>query len=211
MLMQLASLTLKKCSFELGGNAPFIVFDDADIHQTIDGLLAGKFRGSGQTCVSPNRVFVQEGIHDRLVEAIRKRVEADMKPRPLDDPAAIMGSLINQAAADKIDALIADAVSKGAKVVSKRERGQNGVELENHVPATVLTDMGPDMRAYQEEIFGPLLAIYRFKSEKEVVKLANESAVGLAAYVYTTSLPTAWRVAESLEGLYTSLPKATCY
>lgn len=211
MLMQLASSTLKKCSFELGGNAPFIVFDDADIDQTVDGLLTGKFRGSGQTCVSPNRVFVQKGIHDRLVEAIRKRVEADMQPRPLDDPAAIMGSLINQAAADRIDTLISDAVSKGAKVVSKGEPGQNGTKLENHVPATVLTDMGPQMRAYQEEIFGPLLAVYRFESEKEVVRLANESAVGLAAYVYTTSLPRAWRVAEGLEGLYTSLLDTSCY
>ncbi|GKZ32061.1 succinate semialdehyde dehydrogenase NADP+ linked [Aspergillus brasiliensis] len=200
MLMQMASSTMKKCSFELGGNAPFIVFDDADIQTTVDGLLAGKFRGSGQTCVSPNRVFVQDGIHDRLVEELRKRVQADMQPDSFEHPQTIMGSLINEAAADKVESLVEDAVSKGAKVLVGGKRQQGGDERPlNRYPATMLTDMTPQMEAHHQEIFGPLLAIYRFQSEQEALKLANDTSVGLAGYIFTSSLPRAWRVAELLE------------
>lgn len=104
--MQQASLTMKKCSFGLGGNAPFIVFDDADIEQAVNGLMAGKFRASGQTCVSPNRVFVQDGVHDRFVAAVRERVGRNMQYKPFDHPDAVMGSLINTAAADKVERLV---------------------------------------------------------------------------------------------------------
>lgn len=198
LLMKLASSTMKKCSFELGGNAPFIVFDDADIDQVVEGLLAGKFRGSGQTCVSPNRVFVQAGIHDRLVEAIKIRVCKDMELKPFDNPEAMMGSLINKSAADKVESLVQNAVDNGATVVTG---GKRDLTLgDTFYPATVLTGMTEKMKAHGEEIFGPLLAIYRFDTESEVVNIANASPVGLAAYVYTTSLPIAWRLAERLEG-----------
>lgn len=197
-LMGMASSTMKKCSFELGGNAPFIVFDDADVEQVVEGMLAGKFRASGQTCVSPNRVFVQDGIHDRLVSAVTERVcrSIAQQGQPLYHPDTIMGGLINSSAVDKVKRLVQDAISKGAAIVT----GGDSQQPENNTyPATVLTGMTPEMQAHQEEIFGPLLAIYRFKSEEDVIKLANDSPVGLAAYVYTTSLPRAWRLAEVLE------------
>lgn len=178
--------------------------NDADISKTIKGLLAGKFRGSGQTCVSPNRILVQSGVHDKFVEALTKEVEKSMQLGVLEDESTMMGCLITDAATNKIQRLLKDAQDKGAKIVT-------GGSLDtsfgnNYFPATVLTGLTHDMAASREEIFGPLAMVYRFETEDEVVNLANQTSVGLAAYIYTESLPTAWRIVEKLEGSLPDMP-----
>lgn len=182
-----------------------IVFRDADIKLTIESLLSGKYRASGQTCVSPNRVFVQEGVHEEFVAALKVEVEKRLHIGPLDQPDTTLECLINKAATDKVERLVTDAKNKGAKVVCGGERA---LELgETFFPATIMTDMNSDMQASKEEIFGPLIAVYKFKTEDEVVAMANDSPVGLAAYIFTTDYGTSWRMAEKLEGIRVCLEK----
>ncbi|KAM0795504.1 succinate-semialdehyde dehydrogenase-like protein [Usnea florida] len=197
LLMAQASSTMKKCSFELGGNAPFIVFNDANLKKCMTGLLAGKFRGSGQTCVSPNRIYVQSGIRDAFIAEFTKQVKEQIRTGAVEEEQTALGCMIGSKALDKIERLVADAKSKGAEAVLGGQRGQDS--MSNFYPATILTSMKPEMEASRTEIFGPVATVYPFDTEEDVIAQANESEVGLAAYIYTENLPTAWRVAEALQ------------
>ena len=162
------------------------------------GLLAGKFRGSGQTCVSPNRIYVQSGIHDSFIAEFTKGVKEQMRTGAVEDDQTALGCVINSKALSKIEQLVADAKSKGAKAIIGGNRSLDSPS--NFYPATILTNMNAGMEASQTEIFGPVATIYRFDDEEDVIAQANQSEVGLAAYIYTENLPVAWRVAEALEG-----------
>jgi succinate-semialdehyde dehydrogenase/glutarate-semialdehyde dehydrogenase len=188
--------TLKKLSLELGGNAPFIVFDDADIDAAVDGLMAAKFRNGGQTCVSPNRVFVQAGVHDRFVEKLGARIAA-LKVGPASDEASQIGPMINAKAVDKIERHVHDAVERGARVVVG---GQRLPALgRNYFAPTLLTGADAAMACSCEETFGPVVPVTRFETEAEVMAAANATPFGLAAYFYSNDVRRIWRVAEALE------------
>lgn len=163
------------------------------------GLLAGKFRGSGQTCVSPNRIYVQSAIYDDFIQDFAKQVKIQIRGGNIEHGDTTLGCVINSKALEKIEHLVSDAKSKGAIVVTGGER--KAEMPSNFYPATILKDMKADMEASQTEMFGPVATVYRFESEEEVIAQANDAEVGLAAYVYTESLPTAWRVAEALQGM----------
>ena len=194
-LMAASAKTVKKVAMELGGNAPLIVFDDADIDVAVAGTIASKFRNSGQTCVCANRIIVQEGIHDRFVAALSKAV-SELKVGSGLDPETKQGPLINEEAVVKVESHIKNAVDKGAKVVFGGGRSDLGGTF--FVP-TILTDVTEEMLVCQEETFGPLAGIVKFKSEKEAVELANNTPFGLAAYFFTKDNARTWRVAEALE------------
>lgn len=162
------------------------------------GLLAGKFRGSGQTCVSPNRIYVQSGIHDTFIAEFRKQVKTQMVTGAVEDDQTMLGCVINSKALAKIEHLVADAKSKGADAAIGGERSRDSPL--NFFPATILTGMNAEMEASQTEMFGPVATVYRFDTEDDVIHQANQSEVGLAAYIYTDNLPVAWRVAEVLQG-----------
>ena len=188
--------TLKKLSLELGGNAPFIVFDDADLDAAVDGLMTGKFRNGGQTCVSPNRVFVQAGVHDAFVDRLAARVAA-LKVGPASDEGSQIGPMINARAVDKIDRHVRDALERGARVVVG---GQRLTSLgPNYFSPTVLIGADAAMACACEETFGPVVPVTRFESETEVVMAANATPYGLAAYFYSRDVKRIWRVAEALE------------
>jgi len=188
--------TLKKLSLELGGNAPFIVFDDADLAAAVDGLIAAKFRNGGQTCVSPNRVFVQQGIYDRFSSLLCERVAA-FKVAPASDPSAQIGPMINLRAVDKIARHVADAVSHGARILTGGTRLD---ELGAHYFApTVLGDANSAMALAGEETFGPVVPLFRFSDEAEVIHAANHTPFGLAAYFYSQDLRRIARVTAALE------------
>lgn len=191
--------TLKKCSLELGGNAPFIVFDDADIDAAVEGLMSSKFRNGGQTCVCPNRVYVQASVHDRFVEKLAARVGA-LEVGPASHPDSKIGPMINARAVDKIARHVEDAVAKGAKVVAGGHRIRNAIaDGPNYYAPTVLTGATKDMQFSCEETFGPVAPVFRFTTEAEAVELANDTPFGLAAYFYTQDVARVWRVAEALE------------
>ena len=188
--------TLKKLSLELGGNAPFIVFDDADVEAAVTGLMAAKFRNGGQTCVCPNRVYVQSGVYEQFADLLAKRVGA-LKVAPATDPAAQIGPMINSRAVDKIARHVDDAVSNGAKVLVG---GKRLTELgANYYAPTVLTDAHTAMLFCCEETFGPVAPLFRFDDEAEAIKLANDTPFGLAAYFYTQDVRRINRVAGQLE------------
>jgi succinate-semialdehyde dehydrogenase/glutarate-semialdehyde dehydrogenase len=188
--------TLKKLSLELGGNAPFIVFDDADLDAAVEGLMAAKFRNGGQTCVSPNRVFVQERLHGAFADNLAGRVGA-LKVGPASDPGSQIGPMINARAVEKIERHVQDAVAKGAKVLTG---GRRLVDLgPNYYAPTVLVNADATMACSCEETFGPVVPITRFGSEAEVIAAANDTPFGLAAYFYSTDVRRIWRVAEALE------------
>jgi succinate-semialdehyde dehydrogenase/glutarate-semialdehyde dehydrogenase len=188
--------TLKKLSLELGGNAPFIVFDDADLDAAVDGLMAAKFRNGGQTCVCPNRVYVQAGVHDRFVEKLGARVAA-LKVGPATDPASQIGPMINARAVDKILRHVEDAVKRGARVVTG---GRGLTELgPNYVAPTVLVNADATMDCACEETFGPVAPVTRFETEAEAIAAANATPYGLASYFYSTDVRRIWRVTEALE------------
>ena len=189
--------TLKKLSLELGGNAPFIVFDDADLDAAADGLMAAKFRNGGQTCVCPNRVYVQAGVHDAFVEKLAARVGA-LHVGPATDPASQIGPMINARAVEKIDRHVRDAVSHGARVVVGGERVRTGDGPHYYAP-TVLVGATPDMALAHEETFGPVAPVFRFTHEDEVVRDANDTPFGLAGYFYSNDVRRIWRVAQALE------------
>ena len=188
--------TLKKLSLELGGNAPFIVFEDADIDAAVEGLMAAKFRNGGQTCVSPNRVFVHERLHDAFADKLAGRVGA-LQVGPASDTASQIGPMINARAVEKIERHVQDALAKGAKVLTG---GRRLVDLgPNYYAPTVLVNADASMACSCEETFGPVVPITRFDSEAEVIAAANDTPFGLAAYFYSQDVRRIWRVAEALE------------
>jgi len=188
--------TLKKLSLELGGNAPFIVFDDADLDAAVDGLMTAKFRNGGQTCVSPNRVFVQARVHDAFVDKLAARIAA-LKVGPAGDEGSQIGPMINARAVDKIERHVRDAVERGARVVVG---GQRLAALgRNYFTPTLLTGADATMACACEETFGPVVPVTRFDSEAEVIAAANGTPYGLAAYFYASDVRRIWRVADALE------------
>jgi succinate-semialdehyde dehydrogenase/glutarate-semialdehyde dehydrogenase len=188
--------TLKKLSLELGGNAPFIVFDDADLDAAVEGLMAAKFRNGGQTCVSPNRVFVQAGAHDAFVEKLAARIAA-LQVGPASDERSQIGPMINARAVDKIERHVSDAVERGARIVVG---GQRLAALgANYFAPTLLADADATMACACEETFGPVVPVTRFATEAEVIAAANGTPYGLAAYFFSSNVQRIWRVAEALE------------
>lgn len=187
--------TIKKLSMELGGNAPFIVFDDANLEEAIEGIMASKFRNSGQTCVCANRIYAQSGIYAQLCEALKQKMQTLKVGNGLDK-GTNQGPLINQAAVEKVKEHIADALQKGAKLLSGgREHSLGGTYFE----PTLICDVCADMLVAREETFAPLAPIFRFESEEEAIEAANNTEFGLAAYFFTQDYKRQWRVAESLE------------
>ncbi|TIQ51795.1 MAG: NAD-dependent succinate-semialdehyde dehydrogenase [Mesorhizobium sp.] len=195
LLMRQCSDQIKKVSLELGGNAPFIVFDDADIDAAVDGAIQAKFRNAGQTCVSANRLYVQSGVHDEFVDKFVERVR-QLQVGDGFDPGVAIGPLIDSQALAKIESHIADAVGKGGAIRCGGARiGRNGTFFQ----PTVLTDISSAMAVAQEETFGPLAPVIRFEDGEQVVREANDTIYGLAAYFYASNLKRVWRVAEALE------------
>ncbi|MET3665157.1 succinate-semialdehyde dehydrogenase/glutarate-semialdehyde dehydrogenase [Caulobacter sp. 1776] len=187
--------TMKKLSLELGGNAPFIVFDDADLEAAVDGAIASKYRNTGQTCVCANRLIVQAGIHDAFVARLAEKVAA-MRVGAGTGEGVTIGPLINDKAIAKVESLVREAVAGGAKVVVGGDRHDLGGLF---YQPTVLVDATPDMRLFQEEIFGPVAPIVKFHTEAQAIELANATPFGLAAYFYSRDVGRCWRVAEAIE------------
>jgi succinate-semialdehyde dehydrogenase/glutarate-semialdehyde dehydrogenase len=194
LIRQCAS-TVKKVSMELGGNAPFIVFDDADLEAAVKGAIASKYRNAGQTCVCANRIYVQDGIHDAFVAQFTAAVRA-LKVGRGEESGVNVGPMISQSAIDKVEELMSDAKSKGAKVIEGGAPHELGGLF---YQPTVVSDVTADMAFAREEIFGPVAPVFRFKTEAEVIELANATEFGLAAYFYARDLGRVWRVAEGLE------------
>ncbi|ONI11823.1 hypothetical protein PRUPE_4G128100 [Prunus persica] len=194
-LMAGAAATVKKVSLELGGNAPCIVFDDADLDVAVKGTLAAKFRNTGQTCVCANRILVQEGIYDKFRDAFAKAVQNMQVGNGFSEGVA-QGPLINEAAVQKVESFIQDAISKGAKVVLGAKRHSLGMTF---YEPTVLSDVKNDMLIAREEVFGPVAPLLRFKTEDEAIRIANDTTAGLASYIFTNNVQRSWRVSEALE------------
>ena len=195
ILYRQAAVGVKKLGLELGGNAPFVVFDDADIDAAVDGAIVSKYRNMGQTCVCANRIYAQDKIYDQFVEKLSKKVAA-MKIGDGTEQGVTQGPLINMAAIDKVEKHIADAVKHGAKIVTGGKRHSLGGTF---FEPTVLSDVAPDALVSQEETFGPLAPVFRFKDEADVIVMCNNSPFGLASYFYSRDLGRVWRVAEALE------------
>jgi succinate-semialdehyde dehydrogenase/glutarate-semialdehyde dehydrogenase len=195
VLMAQCAPTLKKLSLELGGNAPFIVFDDADLDAAVEGAIAAKFRNAGQTCVCANRLYVQEGVHDVFVERLAARIAGLRVGAGLADGTE-QGPLIDGAAIEKVEEHVRDALTNGARLVIGGKRMASGGE---YFQPTLLADATQQMLIAQEETFGPVAAVFRFRDEEHVISLANATDLGLASYFYTRRLSRAWRVAEALE------------
>jgi len=195
-LMQRCAGTLKRLSLELGGNAPFIVFDDADLDAAVAGALASKYRNSGQTCVCTNRFLVHEGIYDafaaRLIEGVREQLKVGNGL----EPGVMQGPLIDEAALAKVEEHVADAVAQGAKILTGGRRHALG---RTFYEPTVLADVTAEMRVAREETFGPVAPLFRFQSDEEAVRLANATEFGLAAYFYSRDVRRMFRVAEALQ------------
>ncbi len=195
LLMAQCATTVKKLSLELGGNAPFIVFDDADLDAAVEGAMASKYRNTGQTCVCANRLLVQDSVYDRfsakLAEAVKK-----LAPAPGLDDGATQGPLIDDRAVEKVESHIADAISKGARVMVGGKRHSRGGRF---FEPTILTGVTPAMAVANEETFGPVAPLFRFSTEAEAIALANDTEFGLAAYFYGRDIARVWRVAEALE------------
>ena len=194
-LMAQCAPTVKKLSLELGGNAPFIVFDDADLEKAADGLIASKYRNAGQTCVCANRVYVQDSIKEEFLDIFVKKV-TELKVGDGMDEGVDIGPLINEDGLEKVQSLLKDALDKGAKIVTGGDK--NAASALSFNP-TVITDISKDMDIASEEIFGPIASIFTFSSEEEVIRAANDTIYGLAAYFYCSDYARAWRVTEGLE------------
>ncbi|MEM1412295.1 MAG: NAD-dependent succinate-semialdehyde dehydrogenase [Pseudomonadota bacterium] len=194
LIRQCAS-TVKKVSMELGGNAPFIVFDDADIDAAVQGAIVSKYRNAGQTCVCANRLYVQDAVYDAFVEKFIVATQALVVGRG-DEAGVSVGPMISESAVAKVESLLADATAKGGAVVAGGGRHERGGQF---FEPTVVRDATADMAFAREEIFGPIAPVFRFHDEKEVVALANDTEYGLAAYFYARDLGRVWRVAEGLE------------
>ncbi|HEY1707174.1 MAG TPA: NAD-dependent succinate-semialdehyde dehydrogenase [Rhizomicrobium sp.] len=195
ILMAQCASTIKKVSLELGGNAPFIVFDDADLDAAADGAMISKFRNMGQTCVCANRLLVQDGIYDAFSAKLAERV-AKMKVGNGADDGVTQGPLINMAAIEKVESLLADATAKGGKIAAGgRRHALGGTFFE----PTIVTGVTDKMNIAREEIFGPVATLFRFKDEREAIRMANDTEYGLAAYFYTRDIGRVIRVSEALE------------
>ncbi len=195
VLIRQSADTVKKVSMELGGNAPFIVFDDADIDAAIEGALIAKYRNMGQTCVCTNRFYVQAGIHDAFVARLKQASEALVVGDGAQDGVA-QGPMIDMAGVEKVEEMIADATSKGGKIISGGKRHEKGGTF---FEPTVITDATADMQLATEEIFGPLSAVFKFETEEEAIEAANATEFGLAAYAYTKSLGRTFRLNDRLQ------------
>ena len=194
-----SAATLKKLSLELGGNAPFIVFEDADLDAAVEGLMVAKFRNGGQTCVCPNRVYVQNTVHEAFVDKLVARVAA-LQVGPASDPASQIGPMINERAVAKIERHVQDALAKGAVVRTGGLRlSRADTPGAGYYAPTVLTEAQPDMECACEETFGPVVPVSRFETEAEVLTLANGTPYGLAAYFYSQNPARIWRVGEALD------------
>jgi succinate-semialdehyde dehydrogenase/glutarate-semialdehyde dehydrogenase len=195
MLEAQCAATMKKTSMELGGNAPFIVFDDADLDTAVQGAIISKYRNAGQTCVCSNRLFVQNGIYDAFVEKFVKAA-AEMTVGDGFKEGVVVGPLINSSAVKDVDALVQASIDAGAKVAL----GGNPHDLGGYFyQPTVLTEVTSDMAVFRNEIFGPVAPVVRFTTEEEVIAMANDTEFGLASYFYTRDIGRVWRVAEALE------------
>ena len=194
LIAQSAS-TVKKVSMELGGNAPLIIFDDADVDEAVKGAIICKYRNAGQTCVCANRIFVQDGIYDEFAKKFAAAAKAMKMGNGFDDGVTV-GPLIEAAAVDKVEEHVQDAVAKGAKVAAGGNRSNIGALF---YEPTVLTGATRDMAIFREETFGPVAPLFRFKTEEEVIELANDTEFGLASYFYARDIGRVWRVAEALE------------
>ena len=208
VLMAQAAQNITKVSLELGGNAPFLVFDDADLDAAVEGALASKYRNAGQTCVCANRFYVQDGIHDEFAKRLAERTAELMVGRG-DAPNVQIGPLINQAAMAKVERLMGDAKAKGANIITGGDKHKEG---DLYYTPTVITNVTADMEIANTEIFGPISALRRFSTEEEAIALANDTPFGLAAYFFARDMGRVWRVMEGLEtgivavntGLFTS-------
>lgn len=195
LLMRQSADTLKKVSLELGGNAPFIVFDDADLDVAVEGAMASKYRNSGQTCVCANRLLVQDSVYDAFAEKLAVAVKKLQVGNGMEE-GTTQGPLIDEAAVEKVESHIADAVNKGARIVTGGERHELG---HTFFQPTVLADVTPDMAVASEETFGPVAPLFRFSDEDEAVQMANDTEFGLAAYFFSRDVGRIWRVSEELE------------
>jgi succinate-semialdehyde dehydrogenase / glutarate-semialdehyde dehydrogenase len=194
-LMQQCAGTVKKISLELGGNAPFIVFDDADLDAAVDGAIASKYRNTGQTCVCANRILVQNSVYDDFAARLGQAVHG-LKVADGFTEGAQLGPLINIEAVEKVEAHIADATAKGARIVAGGQRHALGGTF---FAPTVLAEVTPEMMVSREETFGPLAPLYRFETDEEAIRLANDTEFGLASYFYSRDIGRIWRAAEALE------------
>ncbi len=195
ILMKQCADTVKKMSMELGGNAPFIVFDDADIDAAVEGAMMSKYRNSGQTCVCANRFFVQAGVYEAFAQKLAAQVQAINVGNGLETNVT-QGPLITKAAADNAESFVTDAKSKGATILCGGIRVDQG---DNFFEPTILTDVNNDMRVANEEIFGPIAPLFKFNTDEEAIALANRTEYGLAGYFYSRDIGRVWRIAEALE------------
>ena len=195
LLMEQSAPTVKKISLELGGNAPFIVFDDADLDAAAEGALVSKYRNAGQTCVCTNRFFVHEKVYDAFAEKFAAKIRT-LKVGPGTEPGVTQGPMIDGKAVEKVEDHIADATSRGAKVAAGGKRHALGG---NFYEPTLLTGVTPDMKIFREETFGPVAPLIKFSTDAEVIELANRTEFGLASYFYSRDVGRGWRVAEALE------------
>lgn len=195
ILLRQSASTVKKLSLELGGNAPFIVFDDADIDAAVEGAMVSKYRNAGQTCVCANRIYVQEGIYDIFAEKLAKSV-AELRVGRGADPGIEVGPLIEEESLGKVESHVADAVQKGASVLTGGRRHVLGGRF---YEPTVLTNVTPEMLISREETFGPVAPLFRFRSEAQALQMANDTEFGLAAYVYSRDIGRIFRVVDAIE------------
>jgi succinate-semialdehyde dehydrogenase/glutarate-semialdehyde dehydrogenase len=195
LLMAQSASTIKKLTLELGGNAPFIVFDDADVDAAVEGAVASKFRNVGQACVGANRFYVHDAVFDSFATKLAARV-AELKLGDGAEPDVTVGPLIDEKAVEKVEAHVADAVEKGARVIVGGGRHQLGGSF---FQPTIVADVSSDSLVAREETFGPVAPLFRFDSEEEVIAAANASEYGLAGYLYSRDIGRSWRVAEALE------------
>ncbi|OTF73803.1 hypothetical protein BLA29_004528, partial [Euroglyphus maynei] len=195
-LLQNSANTVKRVCLELGGDAPFIVFDSADIDKAVQGCIVSKFRNAGQTCVCANRIFVQDGVHNQFIDALAKQMEKELIVGDGFDERATIGPLINGKAVEKVLSHVEDAQNKGAKILLGGQKHEQG---ENFFQPTLLTDATSDMLIAQEETFGPVAAIFRFKTEDEVIRMANDCRRGLAGYFYSQDYAQIERVTKNLQ------------
>jgi len=198
ILMKQCAQTVKKLSLELGGNAPFIVFDDADLDAAVEGAMISKYRNAGQTCVCANRLLVQDSVYDSFVSKLATKVAA-MKVGNGFTEGVTQGPLIDQAALQKVEALMQDALSKGAHVVTGGARASAELGSGAFYQPTVLANATPDMRMAREEIFGPVAPVFRFSTEEDAIRMANDTEFGLASYFYSRDIGRIFRVGEGLE------------
>jgi len=195
LLMKQAAPTVKKISLELGGNAPFIVFDDADLDAAVEGAMVSKYRNTGQTCVCANRLFVQDGVYDKFAAKLAQKVK-ELKVGTGTEAGVTQGPLIDTNALAKVEEHVADALAGGAKALTGGRRHSLG---RTYYEPTILTGVQPSMKIFREETFGPVAPLFRFKTDAEVIELANRTEYGLAAYFYSRDIGRVWRVAEALE------------